>query len=63
MLEEGLAMREDQWQERVVASVKQGGGTCCSQAFLKAVSFSLFTNDLEGEVNLISIRLTNVKIW
>lgn len=56
-------MREDQWQERVVASVKQGGGTCCSQAFLKAVSFSLFTNDLEGEVNLISIRLTNVKIW
>lgn len=34
---------------------------CCSHGFLKMVSFSMFTNDLEGEVNLILIRLTNVK--
>lgn len=55
-------MRKDQLTgERVIASVKQGGCTCCSQSFLKTVSFSLFTNDLEGEVNLILIRLTNVK--
>lgn len=29
--------------------------------FSERVSFSMFTNDLEGEVNLILIRLTNVK--
>lgn len=34
---------------------------CCSHGFLNMVSISMFTNDLEGEVNLILIRLTNVK--
>lgn len=49
-------MRKDQLTgERVIASVQQGKCTCCSQGFLKTVSFSMFSNDLEGEVNLILI--------
>lgn len=55
-------MRKDQLTgERMIASVQQRKCTCCSQGFLKTVSFSMFSNDLEGEVNLILIRLTNVK--
>lgn len=54
-------MRKDQLTGvGVIAGVEQGKCMCRSQGSLKTVSFSMFSNDLEGEVNLILIRLTNV---